>query len=147
MMLEIPIFRLILIKKLQGLMALAKPLQIIWPTGSLLMQPAKQGHCHASHTYINSLALVLLTYSNWTSFVIDKIHCLSITQMLTLNEVPFVSVSSRDTVDNVGKLKIGKGAWLNLINVAWAKILTRKAWEWMGLRGPYTRIWWRNVGL
>ena len=45
--------------------------------------------------------------------------------MLTLNDVPFVSVSSRDTVvnDNVGKLKIGKGTWLNLMNVASAKSL------------------------
>ena len=43
--------------------------------------------------------------------------------MHTLNEVPLVSVSSCDTVvnDNAGKLKIGKGAWLNLMNVARAK--------------------------
>ena len=111
---------IILIKKLQGLMALAKPLQIIWPTGSLLMQLAKQGHCHASHTSINSLALVAFSESYCTSFVIvnDKIHCLIMstnTHMQMLNEVPLVSVSSCDTVDNAGKLQIGKGAWLNLI--------------------------------
>ena len=43
--------------------------------------------------------------------------------MHTLNEVPLVSVSSCDAVvnDNAGKLKIGKGAWLNLMNVARAK--------------------------
>ena len=41
--------------------------------------------------------------------------------MHTLNEVPLVSVSSCDTVDNAGKLKLGKGAWLNLMNVARAK--------------------------
>ena len=41
--------------------------------------------------------------------------------MHTLNELPLVSVSSRDTVDNVGKLKIGKDAWLNLMKVALSK--------------------------